>query len=126
MAEKEQKTVLLDVELSNEIDKSIEKIVKIKKHIQELTQKQQEYTRQLESCQISEKEYNKQLAINENSIKALKKVLLDQNNTLVEQYKQTDLVSGSMNQLSGKLSALKRQKSIDPTKESVFFANKNH
>lgn len=108
MADTEQKTVLLDVELSGEIDKSIQRIIDIKKKIQELTKQQAEYTKQLQDCTLSEQEYNKKMVVNENSIKALKKVLLDQNNTLTEQYKQTDLVTGSMNQLSGKLSALKR------------------
>lgn len=104
----ETKTVLLDVQINNEIDKSIQKIVNIKNKIKELSEQQQEYTQQLNNCSISEQEYNKNMAVTENSIKALKKILLDQNNTLVEQYKQTDLVNGSMNQLSGKLSALKR------------------
>lgn len=103
----ETKKVLIDIEVSNRINTSIDKIVELKKDIQELKNSEKELKEALEQGEISRDEYNRTLVTNEASLKALKSQLNDHLRIMQNQYKQTDLNNDSMNAMATELSKLK-------------------
>ncbi len=104
----EQKTVLLDVQLNDKINETLNKIVELNKNLQTLKNAQKEYKNQLDKAEISQSEYNKQMALNSANIKTISNELTNYNGLLRDHFKSTELTAGSMNQLSARLSSIKR------------------
>ncbi len=108
MDQQDQKTVLLDVEVGKSIDKAIEKLGELSTRIKALKEQQKAYEKQLKDGKISLGEYTTQTADINATIKALSSITQQYSGLLKDNIKQYELTDTPMNQLSARLSTLKR------------------